>query len=74
MHCVNKMMSILMLGRTHPLSINVLHKGEKWFPLVLYTTDQMADSDILLKTIEMILRDSSVVESTIHVFETPDVR
>jgi hypothetical protein len=41
---------------------------------VLYTTDQMADSDILLKTTEMILRDSSVVESTIHVFETPDVR
>lgn len=54
-------MSLWMLGRTRPLSINVLRKGVQWFPIVFYTTDQMVDSDIL-KAIEMILRDSHGVD------------
>jgi len=60
MHSVNKM-NVLMLGLTRPLSVNVLRKGVQWFPIVFYTTDQMVDNDIL-KTIEMILRDSRVVD------------
>lgn len=61
MHSVNKMMSLLMFGRARLLYINVLRKGMQWFPIVFYTTDKRVDSDIF-KSIEMILRDSRVVD------------